>query len=1365
MHFSLRSQSAFIRVVAGVIGTLACSEGSAIASCSLIPPADEYFVSETTAPLVGGLIDSPLGAPGRNVRVAIDPCKSPAPPLLTDPVTTNTVRLILIRPNGSLSAPVLVSGVGNVRDCQNPAAPGRCLVFTIPPGITTTGAGPAKIEVVNGNGDLVIQIGKLYRTKDGCSKTAEETFSQFTILPEPNSAMQLANESAPTIRATVDGGGNLLIPLNYSGLLADDPATPIARFITGAARVPAMSSADPEMIMEKVLALPNPSSALRSFTLQGRPLPPLLVFDNGAPGSQILGAIDAVESVLRIARVPAEGSPAIYDMTDRLPGDGSPLILDYDSVKVGYSVHLDWIRRDANVLAFGVDESREDEDLNSNGRKTEVVAFIKDTTVYDPDNPWGINTGIALAGIPAGTREISGLAVANGHVALLEDDPTEEQPFVEHVFDGGFYRLYDSLGTPFPVSGLNLKVERQAMIAATAIEQDDDLSAFFSKPLPTPHAREAADPTRYIDPANFRAVGIAVSPDGRHIYAGPFGTDGAIETYTIASNGRPSASPASVIQAGGDDELPGMVFSDDGRFLYVSGSSTNKVYVFERDSSTGELTLRQTFSHSVGFLAPGRLALFENDVYVPAFDSDAVTHLHRDPVTGLLSFVNRITDATALKGAFGIAVSPDGRTVYVGASRGFRLSVYSRDPVTGNLTYVERFRNTTNGVSGLAEPRDVKVSADGTTVYVASANDDGLTAFRRDTGTGLLTFLGDFLKNSLPGSKYGPYGIGISPDGHHVVASTTLGGDPAELSSLMVFERNPGDGSLVLRRKVLQSEVGDQRVAWSVAFAPGGRFAYVATFDGILTVDLGRQLHVVDSTLGDLSFNPPPRGVHADLEGDKAVLIQGEDDAAADVDGDGDRCDRVLRVLDTNSIPPSSTGIPVPVAEAAVGNGLLAFTIDESSWNEPGDAFSTCHDGRPGTDIDGNGSDEDRILAVSDPANPGSYVSLDVDASDLAILDSGVVFLSSTTANPVTLPGPSCPGAPVAAESPRFLHYYRGGPNGDGDDIDFGIDAVDFVAGDSVVALRVSEAIHGHVLNDDGDCDDTVMVLAKLPVAPELALPEDIRSSGRSVRRCELPGCFPGLPYKVANTTVSFLIYEIDEVGSSSSDLNHNDSSADVIAGRFTWENPDQCTNVAEADADNDGLDDYLDDPAPPAGCAPTPLADCAEASLAKRSKLDMSPGSAPEKQRLRWQWTSSPGVGASTFGNPTTAGALYSVCLYDNGQLAGESVAPTGGDCGGRPCWRVRGKNGFQLNHTDGLPAGIDKITLRSSGAGGVVGFSLSASGENLLLPSLPVAGPLVAQMVRRDSSCGITACWSSTLGREIKNTAETYKGTSSID
>ena len=284
----------------------------------------------------------------------------------------------------------------------------------------------------------------------------------------------------------------------------------------------------------------------------------------------------------------------------------------------------------------------------------------------------------------------------------------------------------------------------------------------------------------------------------------------------------------------------GVAVSADGRNVYATGELDDTLVVFGRDSASGALTLVETQqnapdglvgtqtlwrlkgAHGVAVSPDGAL------VYVTSKVGDALTVYARDPATGALTFVQAKHDSVGgvngLNGAEGIAVSPDGAHVYVAGRNDNALSVFAREAGTGALTFVEMERNGIAGVAGLGGAKGVAVSPDGAHVYAAGSLDNAVTVFARDAQSGKLAFI-EVQQEGVNGvtGLLRARAVTVSPDGLNIYVAG--GYDDA----LVVFSRNPETGMLVFLQ-LLEDSVGGingLNGADAVAVSPDGTHVYV----------------------------------------------------------------------------------------------------------------------------------------------------------------------------------------------------------------------------------------------------------------------------------------------------------------------------------------------------------------------------------------------------------------------------------------------------------------------------------------------------------------------------------------------------------
>ena len=293
---------------------------------------------------------------------------------------------------------------------------------------------------------------------------------------------------------------------------------------------------------------------------------------------------------------------------------------------------------------------------------------------------------------------------------------------------------------------------------------------------------------------------VVLSPDGQHVYVASAGDNALVVFARDVLSGRLSFVQVQRVVASPDSGPLGVAISPDGAYVYAAGVGTNAVAVFARDRTTGMLTPIEVVPTGVPPVAlelqynPGGVRLSPDGahVYAVGLTDNAVTAFGRDAATGMLtrlaSWQNGVGGVEGLNGAFALALSPDGTSVYVASAAGFSLAVFARNAGSGSLTFVQALVDGRDGVHGLAGTRGVTVSPDGAHVYATGMNDKSIVLFSRDLNTGRLTFVEerrDVVQNWIGMGEVIGAGA-ISPDGAHLyVASHSY-------NALLVFSTNEG---------------------------------------------------------------------------------------------------------------------------------------------------------------------------------------------------------------------------------------------------------------------------------------------------------------------------------------------------------------------------------------------------------------------------------------------------------------------------------------------------------------------------------------------------------------------------------------------
>jgi DNA-binding beta-propeller fold protein YncE len=288
-----------------------------------------------------------------------------------------------------------------------------------------------------------------------------------------------------------------------------------------------------------------------------------------------------------------------------------------------------------------------------------------------------------------------------------------------------------------------------------------------------------------------RPRAIAVSPDGKNVYvAGGNASVNATNAVAVfrrsTTNGALTQLPGTAGCVSETGTLPSgetcadgkalrypwsLAVSPDGKSVYVASAQSDAVAVLRRDGTTGQLTqlagLDGCIKQAGGFCRDGKALLVPVSVavspdgknaYVASRDSDAVAVLKRNGTSGALSqstgpdgcvtstpSVDECVVGKALDGAHSVAISLDGKSLYVASHFSNAVAAFRRNVTSGALTQLTGPNGKAGCVSetgtggacadgkALDGPVNVIVSNDGQSVYVASWFSDAVVVFSRST--------------------------------------------------------------------------------------------------------------------------------------------------------------------------------------------------------------------------------------------------------------------------------------------------------------------------------------------------------------------------------------------------------------------------------------------------------------------------------------------------------------------------------------------------------------------------------------------------------------------------------------------------------
>ena len=212
--------------------------------------------------------------------------------------------------------------------------------------------------------------------------------------------------------------------------------------------------------------------------------------------------------------------------------------------------------------------------------------------------------------------------------------------------------------------------------------------------------------------------GVVVTPDGKSAYVTNF-NDNSVSQYSIEGiTGLLSAkTPATV--ATGERPLD-IAVTPDGKSAYVTNTEADTVSQYDIDPITGALSLKTPATVAAGIGAAGiavtpdgKSAYVKNAGSISQYDINSTTETlsPKSPATVTSGPATGSGDTTP------IAVSPDGKSVYAASGSAVEPSIfqYDVDSSTGKL-----MPKSPASVATASQPENLAITSDGKSLYVTN---------------------------------------------------------------------------------------------------------------------------------------------------------------------------------------------------------------------------------------------------------------------------------------------------------------------------------------------------------------------------------------------------------------------------------------------------------------------------------------------------------------------------------------------------------------------------------------------------------------------------------------------------------------------
>ena len=353
------------------------------------------------------------------------------------------------------------------------------------------------------------------------------------------------------------------------------------------------------------------------------------------------------------------------------------------------------------------------------------------------------------------------------------------------------------------------------------------------------------------------ARGMAVSADGSLLFVAAQ-NDHALSVWQVnaeAGTLTQSALYRDDSRGGEFDGLDGatiVALSPDGSLLFVTANGDDALSVWQVNAEAGTLTQSALYKDGSGGIdgldGAARIAISPDGrlLFVAAQFDNALSVWRVDADAGTLTQSALYSSGGDLNGASGIALSPDNSLLFVVSRFSDTLSVWQVNATVGTLDQLNEYRDGSGGIDGLEGAFSIAISPDGSLLFVTAEDDNALSVWQVNPFSASILTQSALYKNPKQfgiSDLIGFESLVLSPDGSLLFATAH------NEDALRVWEVNAAAGTLMQSRLYLDddgieglpegadAEFDGLDGALGLALSPDGRLLFVtAANDNTLSV-------------------------------------------------------------------------------------------------------------------------------------------------------------------------------------------------------------------------------------------------------------------------------------------------------------------------------------------------------------------------------------------------------------------------------------------------------------------------------------------------------------------------------------------------